>query len=464
MKKINILKFVKSITCLLAIVLFNLPTFAALNINNNNFFKIPTELKVTFHPSSYENFISQEGPLAGNSSGPPLINHNEKILNSFSCNHAITSDQAVNFTNMSFTLTNIVPSAVDTGDFNNDGYSDLTVLGSDSEKFLTVIYGSPDGSFLNTKTLNTDFSHNKAYTYDLNNDRLNDIVLLSEGNDAVSVILNLGNNDFLNPVHFQTGSDPVSLTFGDFTNDGVPDCLVVGGDNASLIKNPGTQKPSAINIPSTPVTLPADFFPNYVISLDFNNDGNLDLVITDETKAITFSGNGKGGFTQTSTVSLNSEPLSIAVADLNKDSILDLIIPVSDNNDSNKVAVALGNNNGLFGILQYFPVAGVPQDTVLGHFNGDCNLDIVTANNDKDNFSILRGNGNGTFSPSIEFPLSSTPLALKKGDLNNDRENDLIFITADGKIQSFILNNTQTNISSSSSGTISFQPQSDILP
>ena len=408
MKKINKLQFIKSIINLISVFLFNLPAFAAFHLEKD-------------------------------------------FSNSLSCSHSLsTTNQNINFKNKSFNLTNIVPSTIDTGDFNNDNFTDLVILGSNSEKFLTVIYGSQDGAFLNTKILNTDFSHDKVYIYNLNNDTLKDIVLLSEENDSVSVILNLGNNNFSNPIHFQVGTDPISLTLGNFNNNSFPDCLVInsGDGNASLILDPVSKIPSTTKYPSSQINLVNNLNPVSVTSLDFNEDSNLDISVAfSENKVITFSGNGKGKFTQASSISLNSEALSIITADLNNDNKLDLVIPITD--DSNKVAISLGNTSGQFSDVKYFPIAGVAQDITVAHLNGDCYLDIITAN-DKDNFSILRGNGNGTFIPSIEFPLGSTPSAVKRGDLNNDGKNDLIFVTSDGRIQTFTLNNDQTTSSGSS--------------
>ena len=59
---------------------------------------------------------------------------------------------------------------------------------------------------------------------------------------------------------------------------------------------------------------------------------------------------------------------------------------------------SLGNGNGKFGPANNVPVGGfTPIYVVTTDFNGDDNLDLVTANANSDNVSILLGNDNGTF-------------------------------------------------------------------
>src|SRR3989338_8455331 len=78
MHKTNKLKFIKSIACLLAVFLFNFPTFAALNTGNNkdndlkfsNLFVIPDYFssKLTFSKHDYlisEDFTEDSQPVPG---------------------------------------------------------------------------------------------------------------------------------------------------------------------------------------------------------------------------------------------------------------------------------------------------------------------------------------------------------------------------------------------------------------
>ena len=85
-----------------------------------------------------------------------------------------------------------------------------------------------------------------------------------------------------------------------------------------------------------------------------------------------------GGSTafQGTSYAVGSTPDSVAVADLNGDGKLDLIIA---NAGSNTVSVLLGNGAGGFGPATSFNVGTGPASVTVGDLNGDGKLDLVVA-------------------------------------------------------------------------------------
>jgi hypothetical protein len=121
-----------------------------------------------------------------------------------------------------------------------------------------------------------------------------------------------------------------------------------------------------------------------------------------------------------------------AMADLNRDSILDV---VAANSDSNDVSVTFGSGNGLFVPQQRFAVGTNPQAVSVADLNGDTFLDIVTANISSRDVSVLLGDGAGSFAVQRRFPTNSTtgnigPNSVTVGDLNSDGVPDIV--TANG--------------------------------
>jgi hypothetical protein len=130
-----------------------------------------------------------------------------------------------------------------------------------------------------------------------------------------------------------------------------------------------------------PVSYPIAHFPQAIAAGDFNGDGNLDLAIT-------------------------SHP-GVTIADL---------------------SLLLGNGDGTFRAGAVYQTGLGPEVMALGDFNGDGNLDLVTADFSSKNVSLLLGNGDGTFRVGSSYFLGSTvfPWSLAVAELNGDHKLDVV--------------------------------------
>jgi hypothetical protein len=99
-------------------------------------------------------------------------------------------------------------------------------------------------------------------------------------------------------------------------------------------------------------------------------------------------------------------PGSIAVADVNRDGNLDLIVA---NNEDGTVSVLLGDGRGHFVPAPGSPVAcgRSPSDIAVADMNRDGNPDLVIANTGTPYLTILLGNGKGGFVPSSHSPFAT---------------------------------------------------------
>ena len=158
---------------------------------------------------------------------------------------------------------------------------------------------------------------------------------------------------------------------------------------------------------------------------DVNGDGNLDLIVTGaDPNSHNWSysvllGNGDGSFQSPTLYQQNVQavPSMIVIADFNNDGKPDFALPVG-----NSVAVLLGNGDGTFGTLTLF-FDGEADSIVSADFNGDGKLDIAAGG--ASGLAILLGNGSGTFQPAA-FPYTTGLDVVATADLNGDGKADIV--------------------------------------
>lgn len=78
-----------------------------------------------------------------------------------------------------------------------------------------------------------------------------------------------------------------------------------------------------------------------------------------------------------------------------------------------------------------FPVGTAPSDLVLGDFDGDTELDVVTSNRGSDDVTIVLGAGDGSFGAPTAFTVGTNPGAIAVGDYDNDTELDVAVVNTD---------------------------------
>src|SRR5262249_30393592 len=131
---------------------------------------------------------------------------------------------------------------------------------------------------------------------------------------------------------------------------------------------------------------------------DVNGDGALDVVtvnspsFTDGSYSVLL-GNGDGTFRRVNNYALALAPGAAALADVNNDGVLDLVVTVNPFSGPGGVGVLLGNGDGTFGPARVFPTGPTPRSLVVADLNGDGSPDVATANTEANVVSVLLGNG-----------------------------------------------------------------------
>jgi hypothetical protein len=234
---------------------------------------------------------------------------------------------------------------------------------------------------------------------------------------------------------------------GDFNNDGKIDLAVSNGDSTVSVllgNGDGTFQPQMIYNTDPNGT-------SYAIAVgDFNGDGNIDLVVTNTVGGAVDSvagnsdtvsillGNGDGTFQTQQTYSVGSGAQGVAVGDFNNDGCADVAVT---NNRDNTLSVLLGKGDGTFQSQVTYAVGNQPSSISTADFNGDGYIDLVVSNSGDNNVGVLSGNGDGTFAAQVTFATGNSPVGVAVGDFNGDGNADIAVANSNDNTVSVLLGN-----------------------
>ena len=281
---------------------------------------------------------------------------------------------------------------------------------------------------------------------DLNRDGKPDLVVANSVSNTVSVLLGNGDGTFQAAQNYAVGQDPVSVAVGDFNGDGRLDLAVANNQSSNvsiLLGNGDGTFQTARTIPIVGMN-PPFVNPLSVAVGDVNRDGKADLVVSVSFPGTLSSlagsvyvllGNGDGTFQAQQQV---AQALGrVTLADLRGDGKLDVVLAsgIMQNFSTTTIGVLLGNGDGTFQAEQFYNTGGVgPSNVAVADLNGDGKLDLVVANSQTisggplggGNVGVLLGNGDGTFQAAQTFAISNgAPTSVAVGDFNGDGKPDL---------------------------------------
>jgi hypothetical protein len=317
------------------------------------------------------------------------------------------------------------PVSVAVADFDGDNAPDVVTANYQSDD-VSVLLGNGDGSFQAALSFVVSEGPNSVAVADLDGDGVPDIVTASDYSGDVSVLLGNGDGSFQAAAPFAVPNGPHSVAVADFDADSAPDIVTADGSEVSVLLGNGDGSFQAA------VSFAAGDNSFYVAAADLDGDSIPDIVTTNASDSgdgvSVLRGNGDGSFEPPVFFAAGAFPVSVAVADLDGDSVPDIVTANSGLHlpSSGDVSVLLGNDDGSFEAAVSFAAGDTPVSVAVADLDSDSVPDIVTANRHSGDLSVLLGNGDGSFQVAASFAAGYTPISVAVADFDGDSIPDLV--------------------------------------
>ena len=365
------------------------------------------------------------------------------------------------------------PVFVAVGDFNGDGKPDLVTANYNGNNVSILLNSTPPGassaSFTLAASPGVGAQPYSVAVGDFNGDGKPDLAVANYNSNKVSILFNstapgASSASFTLAASPGVGAQPRSVAVGDFNGDGKPDLAVANASSNSVSILLNSTAPGASSASFTLAASPAvGKYPYSVAVADINGDGMPDLAVAnagDNTVAILLNGSAPGAssasFTLAASPAVGSQPVAVAVSDLNGDGKPDL---ATANYGGNAVSVLLnstapGSASASFTLASY-AVGSNPASVAVSDFNGDGKPDLAAAIDSSNRVSVLL---NTTPAPTAGFALAASagvsglydPVTTAAGDFNGDGKPDLAVVGYSNDDLWVLLNSTAPGASSAS--------------
>ena len=250
------------------------------------------------------------------------------------------------------------------------------------------------------------------------------------GTDTIGIFFGHGDGSFqsVRTYPIKNGSSVNGIAVHDFNNDGQLDIVVAHFGIGSMGILLGYRNGTFFN--EITYDIGSNSKPYYVAVSDLNKDGRTDVIIPnlESDNIAVFFGSFSEAFLGLSPYSIgdSTQPVSIAVGDFNNDAHLDAVVA---DRGTNKVIILYGSSDGTFSSEDHYSTGDgtYPCWIAVDDFDQDHRLDIVVVHCGTNSIGILLGYGNGTFSSVTMYSTgnSSLPLSLAVGHFNNDTHLDI---------------------------------------
>jgi len=310
------------------------------------------------------------------------------------------------------------------------------------DQFLTIMQLEERTTFtqITTGIIVNDGGESKGCSWgDYNNDGNQDLFVANNGDNFLYMYDGIGSDPFTEIKSgdiVKNSGDSYAGTWGDYNNDGYLDIFVSNNGVNFLYTNNGDSTFTRVNNSNDPI-VSDDTFSKGASWCDFDNDGWLDLFVANKDESnLLYHNNKDGTFTRiTSGEIVNESGISHSGVwgDYNNDGYQDLYVLNAGNN-------FLYRNNGDKTFTKILTGA-IVNDAYISHsgcwgdYDNDGDLDMYVANSENQNNCLYQNNGDGSFTKVTSGLIVEDANESRSccwGDYNNDGDLDL-YVTNDNQ-------------------------------
>lgn len=266
-------------------------------------------------------------------------------------------------------------------DFNNDGFLDWCVISEYIDRMDCYRASSTtEFTFISSYRFIEGARPRTMSVGDFNGDMLPDIAIANYGTNNFSIFLNSGDGYFQLESYYYVGKNVWSLVVSDFNNDSRSDIAVAATLSQPLLRI--YIRNSAGNGFNEPLDYALQSEAYYLLSNDINNDGHNDIVIApiEGNNIFIYLSIGGSYFSlieNCCSVGEEKMPRSITTLDFNQDGLLDIAtsnITKIDEKSYGSVSILMNKGNEYFNLLDSYSI----DAKILSHIeSADVNKDLL---------------------------------------------------------------------------------------
>ena len=287
-------------------------------------------------------------------------------------------------------------------DVNGDGKPDI-IGANNSDRTLSLLTNNGTGGFTNYRTISLTGSPTWVTATDVNADGWADLIVVESSTTVI--LTNNHSGGFIQSASLSGGG---KIAVADVNGDGRPDLIAanIGGGNLWVYTN-ATKGLFAL------ASSPAVSSPSIVVAVDVNGDSRIDLIASGTgNSVVVLTNSATGVFIPSCTNYIGSAGdsiASIAAGDLNADGRPDYVC--ADFSASAEVVMTNGGAACFF-LASTIAVASPPVSVLVADLNKDGTNDIVSANNLNNSSPTISVLTNYAAVPSNGFPVAIPALTI----------------------------------------------------